>query len=72
MVKKDKLLEKVRKNVRNVSLHDFEALLNQYGYIEEGWKHPKAIIDVFTMPYKRENPVKTCYVKELLEIVDSL
>jgi hypothetical protein len=72
MVKKDKLLEKVRKNVRNVSMHDFEALLNQYGYIEEGGKHPKAIIDVFTMPYKRENPVKTCYVKELLEIIDSL
>jgi len=71
MVKKDKSLEKVRKNVRNVSLHDFEALINQYGYIEEGGKHPKAIIDVFTMPYKRENPVKSCYVKELLEIIES-
>jgi hypothetical protein len=72
MVKKGKLLEKVRKNVRNVSLHDFESLINQYGYIEEGGKHAKAIIDVFTMPYKRENPVKSCYVKELLEIIDSL
>jgi hypothetical protein len=72
MVKKEKSLDKVRKNVRNVSLHDFEALINQYGYIEESGKHPKAIIDVFTMPYKRENPVKSCYVKELLEIIDSL
>jgi hypothetical protein len=71
MVKKVKLLENVRNNVRNVSLHDFEALINQYGYIEEGDKHSKAIIDVFTMPYKRENPVKSCYVKELLEIIDS-
>ena len=72
MVKKVKLLENVRNNVRNVSLHDFEALINQYGYIEEGSQHPKAIVDIYTLPYKRENPVKSCYVKELLEIIDSL
>jgi hypothetical protein len=72
MVRKTKLLDKVRRNVRNVSLHDFEALIGQYGHIEEGGKHTKAIIDVFTMPYKRENPVKSCYVRELLEIIDSL
>jgi len=72
MVKKVKLLENVRNNVRNVTLHDFEALINQYGYIEEGSKHPKAIVDIYTLPYKRENPVKSCYVKELLEIIDSL
>ena len=72
MVKKTKLQEKVRKNVRNVSLHNFEALISEYGHIEEGGKHPKAIIDIYTLPYKRENPVKSCYVKELLEIIDSL
>ncbi len=72
MVKRTKLLEKVRKNSRNISLHDFETLINEYGHIEEGGKHPKAIIEIFTMPYKRENPVKSCYVKELLEIIDSL
>jgi hypothetical protein len=72
MAKKSKLAEKVRKNVKNVPLHDFEALINQYGYIEEGGKHPKAIIAVYTLPYKRENPVKSCYVKELIEIIDSL
>jgi hypothetical protein len=72
MSKKIKLVEKVRKNVRNVSLHDFEALIQGYGYIEEGGKHPKAIIDIYTLPYKRENPVKSCYIRELLEIIDSL
>ncbi len=72
MTRKSKLLDKIRGNVRNVSLHDFEALINDYGYIEEGGKHPKAIINIYTMPYKRENPVKSCYVKELLEIIDSL
>jgi hypothetical protein len=72
MTKKTKSYEKVLRNPRNVSLQDFETLIKQYGYIEEGGKHPKAIIDIFTMPYKRENPVKSCYVKELLEIIDSL
>ncbi len=72
MARKQKLLDKIRRNVRNVSLLDFEALINDYGYIEGGSKHPKAIIEIHTMPYKRENPVKSCYVKELLEIIDSI
>jgi len=69
---KKKLLGKVRKKPRNVTLGEFEALTNMYGYIEMGGKHPKAIIGVHTMPYKRENPVKSCYVKELISIIDSL
>ena len=72
MARKEKLLDKIRRSVRNVSLRDFEALINDYGYIEEGSKHPKAIIGIHTMPYKRETPVKSCYVKELLEIIDSI
>ncbi|OGN91575.1 MAG: hypothetical protein A2Z75_00190 [Chloroflexi bacterium RBG_13_50_10] len=64
MTAKRKLLERVRRNMRNVSLEDFEALINIYGCIETGGKHPKAIIGKYTMPYKRENPVKSCYVKE--------
>ena len=65
-----KSLEAIRRNPRNVALRDFEALIKQYGYIEEGAKHPKAIIGTCTMPYKRESPVKSCYVKELLEIIE--
>jgi hypothetical protein len=72
MIKKAKLVDKVRRNTKNVSLKDFETLINEYGYVEEGGKHPKAIIDIYTLPYKRENPLKQCYVKELLEIIDSL
>jgi len=51
-------------------VRDFEALIKRYGYIEEGAKHPKAIIGTRTMPYKRESPVKSCYVKELLEVIE--
>ncbi len=70
MTRKQKLLDKIRQNVRSVSLNDFEALIKAYGYVEEGAKHPKAIIGTHTMPYKRESPVKSCYVKEFLEIID--
>ena len=65
-----KSLEAIQRNPRNVALRNFEALIKRYGYIEEGSKHPKAIIGTSTMPYKRENPVKSCYVEELLEIIE--
>ncbi len=65
-----KSLEAIQRNPRNVALRDFETLIKRYGSIEEGAKHPKAIIGTHTMPYKRENPVKSCYVKELLEIIE--
>ncbi|MDD5486598.1 MAG: hypothetical protein PHW65_03500 [Dehalococcoidales bacterium] len=71
MVRKRNKRSNPRKT-RNVSLHEFEALINRYGHIEEGGKHPKAIIRNYTMPYKRENPVKACYIKELYKIIDSL
>ena len=71
MSKDEKSLEAIRRNTRNVPLRVFEALINRFGYIEEGGKHPKAIIGAHTMPYKRENPIKSCYVHELLDIIDS-
>jgi hypothetical protein len=72
MSKADKREQKIRKNIANVSLEDFEALINQYGFIKETGSHPKVRIGNYTMPYKRENPVKVCYVKELLQIIDSV
>jgi hypothetical protein len=70
MTRDRKSLEAIRRNPKNVALRDFEALIRRYGHIEEGAKHPKAIVGPYTMPYKRENPVKSCYVKELLEIIE--
>ena len=65
-----KSLEVIQRNPRNVALHTFESLIRQYGHIEEGSKHPKVIIGNNILPYKRENPVKSCYVKELLKIIE--
>ena len=72
MSKLEKLGQKIRTNPRNVSLEDFEKFINQYGYIKQGRKHPLARIGNCTMSYKRENPVKTCYVTELLRIISEL
>jgi len=72
MSKKEKRELKIRENPSNVSLEDFEALINQYGYIKEGGSHPKAKIGIETYPYKRENPVKQAYVKGILEVIDNL
>jgi len=72
MVKKPKPARKIYRRIRNVPLRDFERLIKQYGDIKEGSKHPMAIIGNFTLPYKRENPVKACYVKALFDIIDSL
>jgi len=71
MTRKQKLEDKLRNNIRNVSLGDFESLIKVYGYIEEGSKHPKAIIGAFTLTYKREKRIKSCYVKCMLDIIDS-
>jgi len=70
MKQKRKSTGKIRRKIRNVSLREFESMIREVGHIEEGSKHPKAIIDnyPYPLPYKRENPVKECYVKELHKI----
>ncbi len=72
MSKREKREIKIRQNPGNVSLEDFESLAIAYGYIEPGAKHYKAVIGDFTMTYKRENPVKAVYVRQLLGYIDLL
>jgi len=71
MSKKEKREQKIRENVKNVSLEDFEWLINQYGYIKAGSNHSLAIIGPRTYPYPRTNPLNQNYVKGILEIIDS-
>lgn len=72
MSKREKLEVKIRNNPRNVSLDEFESLVNQYGYIEMGGKHAKARIGTATLTYKRVSPIPPEYVIDLLEIIDIL
>jgi hypothetical protein len=70
MVKTNKREQKIRRNTRNVSLVEFEWLINQYGYIKAGGNHPIAIIGKEAYPYPRTNPVRRSYVKGLLALID--
>ena len=72
MTKREKLEAKIRNNPKNVSLGEFEALVNQYGHIKMGGKHAKAIIGDVTLTYKRVNPIPSEYVTDLLGIIDTL
>jgi hypothetical protein len=72
MSKKEKVEARIRNNPKNVSLDDFEALVNKYGRIEMGGKHAKARIGNATLTYKRVNPIPPEYVNDLLEIIDTL
>jgi hypothetical protein len=71
MSKKEKREQKIRSNPANVSLEEFEAIVQQYGSIRGGVKHPQAVIGKRFMAFKRTNPVKAAYVKQLLEYIDN-
>jgi hypothetical protein len=71
MSKKSKREQKIRNNTKGVSLNDFEALITDYGRIEMGAKHAKAIIRTTTLMYKRANPVPYVYVEDLLKLIDN-
>jgi hypothetical protein len=72
MSKADKKETRIRKNITNVSLEDFEALIKRHGEVIEGGNHPKAHIGNHVYPYKRENPVKAHYVEAILRLIDEL
>ena len=71
MSKKDKREQKIRDNTKNVSLEDFEWLINQYGYIKIGGSHSVAVIKNTSYAYPRKNPMGQPYVKRLIEIIDN-
>jgi len=70
--KQDKREQRIRLNPSNVSLQDFENLINRYGRIKTSGNHFKALIGDYGLPYKRENPVKLVYVKNLLKLINRL
>jgi len=72
MSRKEKREIRIRNSPRSCSLEDFESLINQYGKINEGKKHPQAVIGNRVFSYKRTNPVLCPYVEKILEIIDNL
>jgi hypothetical protein len=72
MTKAEKREQRIRQNTFNVSLEDFEFLINQYGEILEGGSHPKAHINNHVYPYRRKNPVSAHYVEGIIKIIDEM
>jgi hypothetical protein len=72
MTNDEKREQKIRNNIKNVSLKEFEFLVKQYGQIVRSGSHPKAIIYGHTFPYVKESPVNFNYVKRIIEIIDEM
>ena len=70
MSRKEKREQRIRNNPANVSGEEFEALIKQYGHIEEGSKHPKAVVGNDVFSYQRTNPIHRPYVDFLLDAID--
>jgi predicted RNA binding protein YcfA (HicA-like mRNA interferase family) len=78
MSKREKRLQRIKQNPKNVSFDDLRALLEDYGFVLErssGSHHSfKAEMGgesvLFVVPYRR--PVKPIYVKEALMLIEEI
>jgi len=70
MTKAEKREQRIRENPHNVSLDEFEALINHYGHINFGGRHALAVIGKVVFPYKRANPISPFYVEQVLKSID--
>lgn len=73
MSKKDKLIDAIKNNPKNVKFEDLKKILEKLGYvsINRGGSHyvfTKKDSISLTIPYKR--PVKVIYVKQVINIIE--
>ena len=75
MSKKDKLVQNILNNPKNVSFENLKKVLENDGYIgiNKGgshWVFRKNDYESITIPYKR--PIKIIYVKKVLSMIGEL
>ncbi len=73
MSRKDKLIEAIKNNPKNVKFEDLKKILESLGYtaVNRGGSHyvfTKESSISLTIPYKR--PVKVIYVKQVIKIIE--
>lgn len=73
MSKKEKLLNTIKNNPKNVRFKDLKKILEDIGYkaINRGGSHyvfTKENSESLTIPYKK--PVKIIYVKQVIKIIE--
>ena len=72
MSKTDKRELRIRDNINNVSIEEFEALIKRYGRIIKGGSHPKAYVGGHVYAYRRHNPVSAHYVEAIIKFIDEM
>lgn len=76
MTKREKRLQKLRQNPKNVSFEDLQTVLEDFGFelIRSSGSHHSFSITIsgephlLVVPYHR--PVKSIYVREALKLID--
>jgi len=74
MSKKEKLIEAIKNNPKNVRFEDLKKILESIGYtaVNNGGSHyvfTKVNSISLTIPYKK--PVKVVYVKQVIKIIEN-
>jgi len=78
MTKRDKRLQKMRQNPKNVSFEDLKSVLEDFGFdlVRSSGSHHSFNVTIageprlFVVPYQR--PVKSVYVREALQLIDEI
>ena len=75
MSKREKAINKIRRNPKNVRFEDIEIILAQYGFRKRqmGTSHAVFVFDKYRITIPHKQPfIKTVYVKLVLEILDQI
>ncbi len=78
MTKREKLLNRIRNNPRNVSIHDLQLLLETFGFELDRIRGSHYIFvgliggDEVTLAVPAKHPIKAVYVTRVLELIDEV
>ena len=76
MSKKDKQLQAVRNNPKNVRFEAIQGILLNYGFDETtpkgGGSHYTYHRGIYRVTVPKDNPVNQTYIKQVIRIIDKL
>ena len=76
MSKKEKMLQSIRNNPRNVRFEAIQSILLSYGFSETqpsgGSSHYTYHRGIYRITIPKDNPVNKIYIKKAIEIIDKL
>ncbi|QGP92569.1 hypothetical protein MGLY_19550 [Neomoorella glycerini] len=76
MTKREKILEKIKQNPRNVSFNDLDRILRQHGFkcrqLGSGSSHYTYLKDDIRITLPKQNPMRPVYVKITLKAIEEI